>query len=187
VKYVKDERDQFILEFIDYLDESGIIYDKSAKTIRTSGEPSSQIFPSTRGNLIETKFDDFFYANLTKEINLAYKFGMSTSAIILSRKMIENLVIEIFRAKYKRSRHRNLNLYYDKKNRRFHDFSYLIDKLEISNKKNAFGLNKQAISKFLSPVKLFRKNANSNTHSIIEKPKQEDVIRLNTIYGRFTC
>ena len=101
VKYVKDERDQFILEFIDYLDESGIIYDKSAKTIRTGGKPSSQIFPSTRGNLIETKFDDFFYANLTKEINLAYKFGMFTSAIILSRKMIENLVIEIFRAKYK--------------------------------------------------------------------------------------
>ena len=30
VKYVKDEQDKFILEFIDYLNEIGIIYDKSA-------------------------------------------------------------------------------------------------------------------------------------------------------------
>jgi hypothetical protein len=95
VKYVKDEWDQFILEFIDYMNKSGIIYDKSAKTIRTHGEPSSQIFPSIRGDLIETKFDDFFYSNLTKEVNLAYKFGMFTSAVILSRKMIENLVMAI--------------------------------------------------------------------------------------------
>lgn len=182
VKYVKDEWDQFILEFIDYLNETGIIYDKSAKTIRTNVEPLVQIFPSIRGNLIEIKFDNFFYSNLAKEVNLAYKFGMFTSAIILSRKLIENLVIEIFRVKYKSSRSRNLNLFYDMQKRRFHDFSYLIDKLEIKNKKNDFGPNKQDVSKFLSVVKPFRKNANSNTHSIIEKPKQEDVARLDIQY-----
>ncbi|MFY9566630.1 MAG: hypothetical protein WAQ29_09795 [Nitrososphaeraceae archaeon] len=182
VKYVKDEQDKFILEFIDYLNEIGIIYDKSAKKMTTNAEPSSQIFPSIRSNLIETKFDDFFYSNLAKEVNLAYKFGMFTSAIILSRKMIENLVIEIFRAKYKGFKPRNLNLFYGKKKRRFHDFSYLIDKLEINNKKNDFGPNKHDISKFLSVVKPFRNNANSNTHSIIQKPKQDDVTDLDIQY-----
>ena len=182
VKYTKDEQDRFFLEFIDFLDDTGIIYDKSAKAIRINGEPPIQIFPSTRGNLIDTKFDNFFYNNLTKEVNLAYKFGMFTSAIILSRKMIENLVIEIFRAKYKSSRTRNLNLCYDKKKRKFQDFTYLINKLEIKNRKNSFGPNKPDISKFLSMVKPFRMNANSNTHSIIEKPKQEDVTNLGIQY-----
>jgi hypothetical protein len=182
VKYVKDEQDKFILKFIDYLNETGIIYDKSAKKMTTNAEPPFQIFPSRRGNLIETKFDDFFYSNLAKEVNLAYKFGMFTSAIILSRKMIENLIIEIFRTKYKGFKPRNLNLFYDKKKRRFHDFSYLIDKLEIKNKKNDFGPNKQDISKFLSVVKPFRKNADSNTHSIIQKPKQDDVTDLDIQY-----
>lgn len=182
VKYVKDVQDQFIADFIDYLNKSGIIYDKSGKTIRTNGHPPSQIFPVTTGDLIETKFDNFFYTNLTKEVNMAYKLGMFTSAVILSRKMIENLVIEIFRAKYKRRRPWNLSLFYDKKNKRFHDFSYLIDKLEIRNKKNAFGINNQEISKFLSLVKPFREKPNSNAHSIIEQPKQEDVTRLKIQY-----
>jgi hypothetical protein len=182
VKYAKDERDQFVLEFIEYLNKIGIIYDKSSKKIMNSRNPPSQIFPSTRGNLIEIKFDEYFYRNLAEEVNLAYRTGMFTSAIILSRKMIENLVIEILRAKYKRARPRNLNLFYDKKNRRFHDFSYLIDKLDIKNKRNDFGPNKQDISKFLSVVKPFRVNANSSTHSIIEYPKQDDVTRLDIQY-----
>jgi hypothetical protein len=182
VKNIENERDVFILRFIEYLNENGIQYDKSAKIIRTKGEPTVQIFPATRGDLIETKFDNVFYDNLAQEINLAYKLGMFTSALILSRKIIENLVIEVFRAKFPRSKTRNVNLFYDKKKRRFHDLSYLIDKLEIKNKKNAFGPDKQAISKFLSQVKPFRTSANSNAHSIIENPKHDDVAHSNIQY-----
>jgi hypothetical protein len=58
----------------------------------------------------------------------------------------------------------------------------LIDKLDIKNKRNDFGPNKQDISKFLSVVKPFRVNANSSTHSIIEYPKQDDVTRLDIQY-----
>lgn len=179
VKSIGDDQDLFILRFIDYLNESGILYDKSARIIRTKEEPTIQIFPTTRNILIKTKFDNIFYDNLAREINLAYKFGMFTTAIILSRKMVENLVIEIFRAKYKRSKPRSSNLFYDKKNGRFHDLSYLINKLEIKNKKNAFEPDKHIISNFLSLVKPFKKNANSNAHSIVENPKQEDVARLD--------
>jgi len=179
VKDMESERDLFILQFMEYLNENGILYDKSARIIRTKGEPTTQIFPATRDILIKTKFDNIFYDNLAREINLAYKFGMFTTAIILSRKLIENLVIEIFRANYKRSKPRSLNLFYDRKNGRFHDLSDLINNLEIKNKKDVFGPDKHVISKFLLLVKPFRKHANSNAHSIIENPKHNDVVNSN--------
>lgn len=74
---------------------------------------------------------------------------------------------------------RSLNLFYDKKNRGFHDLSYLIDKLEVKNKKDTFRPDKQAISRFLSLVKPFRGEANSNAHSVIETPKLDDVVNSN--------
>jgi hypothetical protein len=42
---------------------------------------------------------DFFYDQLKDEINKAYKFGLFTSVIILSRKLIEDLIIDVLRSK----------------------------------------------------------------------------------------
>jgi hypothetical protein len=70
-----------------------------------------------------------------------------TSVVILSRKMIENLIIEILRKKYPQKVKGNLDIYYNKNERRFHDFTMLVKNLEV--KKKDFGPDENTLSKFI--------------------------------------
>jgi hypothetical protein len=128
--------------------------------------------------LITTRFNNLFYDRLASEINFCYKCACFASVSVLARKMAENLVIEIVRSKYKNSKTKGLDLFWNKKKGRFHDFSYLIDILERLNGKNTFGPEKDTIKQIITLVKPFRTNSSSTAHSLISNPTEDQVVRM---------
>jgi len=175
-----NERGEFIKnwrpQLIGFLKDNGIEYDDISGTFSLSGGEPILISTTKRKlqKLLDIEFNDFFYDNLEREINSSYRFGLFTSTMILSRKLLENLVIEILRTKYPQSVPANLDIYYSIKGNRFHDFTVLLKNLE--DRKNDFTLDTQIVSEFISSIKPFRPTANSNAHSIIIASKEEDTL-----------
>ncbi|MFZ0510166.1 MAG: hypothetical protein WAM14_01055 [Candidatus Nitrosopolaris sp.] len=155
--------------------DAGIDYVSSTKEFKIKDDGHTVTFQLTTDNLIAEKFGEHFYNRLKNEINMGYKFGLYTSVVVLSRKLVENLLIDMLRKKYPPNEEGNLELYYDKKRKRFHDFAVLLDNLE--KLKSKFGIDELTISKFLSLAKPFRASANSNAHSIIEVSEKEIIIK----------
>lgn len=124
---------------------------------------------------INVDFNEFFYDKLKEEINFCLNHELFTSVFILSRKLIENLVIDVLRTKFPPS-DTTINLYFDTRNGRFLDFSILLKNLE--EKKEEFSIDKDSIERFLSLVKPFRPRANSNAHSIETLADRKDVERF---------
>jgi len=151
-------------DLLHYLDVCGIKYDSEKRQLVSSQEGLDIKKIIARADLIDIKFEDIFYRNLATEINTCHKMAAYTAAFILSRKLIENLVIDILRKKFPVSE-TNLEIYYRPKEGRFHDLAVLLKNLE--DRKEKFGIDESIIEEFFKLIKPFRSIANSNTHSII--------------------
>ncbi len=136
--------DENPFQLINLLKEAGIEYNSSTKEFKITGDDHTLVLPLRKENLIKLEFGDLFYDMLKKEINSGYKFGLYSGVAVLSRKLIENLLIDILRKKYPRSQKGNLELYYDKNRRRFHDFAILIENLE--KRKREFEIDEPTVS-----------------------------------------
>ena len=108
---------------------------------------------------------DSFYDQLMKEINETYNNHTYTATLILCRKLIENLLIDLLRKKYGDKSKEAVAIYFNIDEGRFHDFTYLLKNFE--DRKDDFKIDKELVEDFLLLVKPFRKGANSKTHSII--------------------
>ncbi len=121
---------------------------------------------------------DNFYQRLIKEINHTYQNETYTSTLILCRKLIENLLIDLLRKKFGSNTKEDVEIYYNTKDGRFHDFTYLVKNFE--ERKEEFLVDKELVEEFVRLVKPFRKGANSKTHSIIHfVGNKEDLIQFN--------
>jgi hypothetical protein len=160
---------------IHYLEVCGIKYDTEKKQLISSDEELNIKNIIARSDLIDIKFEDIFYRNLTKEINKCYKLGSYTASFILSRKLIENLVIGVLRKKFPPSPE-NLEIYYRAKEGRFHDLTILLKNLE--EKKFEFGIDAEIITEFFKLIKPFRPTANSNAHSILIWGDKDELDKL---------
>lgn len=163
-------------QLLSYLRENGIEYDEENKTFSLVGGEPIQILTSVRklSRYLEIEFDDYFYNNLRDEINSTYKFGTFTSTMFLSRKLLENLVIDVLRKKFPASVETNLGLYFSASQGRFHDFNILLKNLE--EKKAGFGVDKDIITEFISLIKPFRPRVNSSTHSIFIVGTEDELL-----------
>jgi hypothetical protein len=160
---------------IHYLDLCGIKYDPEKRQLISSNEDLDIKRIIANSDLIGIKFEDIFYRNLNQEINKCYKMGAYTSSFILSRKLIENLIIDILRKKFPQNKE-NLDIYYRPKDGRFHDLAILLKNLE--DKKGEFGIDEESINEFFRLIKPFRTTANSNAHSIIIWGEKENLNKL---------
>jgi hypothetical protein len=175
---VTDPNENIAKSLIGYLENNGIIYDIETASFHLDNHKKIKFYPNRRVDIITSQFNNLFFQELQKEINLTWKLGLFTSTLILSRKLIENLVIEILRKKYPMSSgSANLNLYYYEAKGRFHNFSVLLDNLE--DNRTDFGPDEKTISKFLTKVKHFKFNADAVAHSIIEFPEERDIYAFN--------
>lgn len=166
--FVREWRDRIIK----YLEKSSIKFDEENGIFRnTKNKPILMSAYPNKDDFISSKFDDVFYNDLKQEINKCCKLGLCTSGFILSRKIIENLVIDVLRLKFPANGMGNLELYYRTDGGRFHDFSVLVEKLE--EKKDEFGIDEPIITEFISLVKPFRPQSNSSAHSIITEAKEQ--------------
>ncbi len=124
--------------------------------------------------LVDMEFEDVFYNKLRDEINDAYKMGLFTSVMLLSRKLFENLLIEILRIKYPPNQSGNLEIYFIKNGQRFQNFTVLLKNIE--DKKSDFTVDEPLITEIISRIKPFRKDANSSAHSIIIVSDEKDIL-----------
>lgn len=133
-----------------------------------------------KAKLVKTiiKYDtnDYFKQGHIDEINRAYTNNCYTSVFILSRKVIENLIIEILTKKFPPTTRENKALYYDIAQKRFKDFSVILKNLfdkrhefDPKHVKTIEALYKQALK--------FKDEANDATHSwyhLVEKERDID-------------
>jgi hypothetical protein len=88
--------------------------------------------------------------------------------------LIENLIIELLRKKFPASS--DINLYFNITERRFHDFSVLLENLKIQ--KNSFIHDINEIDKIIQMSQPFRKGANNATHYPSENPDENGILKL---------
>lgn len=159
-------------DLIHFLKMCGVEYDLENKELVSVNDNLNMQNTIFNPNLLESKFDDIFYKKICLEINTCFKLGLYTSSCILSRKLIENLIIDILRLKFPQN-DTNLPIYYRVGEGRFHDLTILIKQLE--KKKYKFGIDIDHIEKFIELIKPFRPIANSNAHSIIILSEKSDI------------
>lgn len=139
-----------------------------SKTTKKTRTKTSKTTRTTDVKFLETDltYPNRFYKNLEEEINKAYENDMPTACMVLSRKMIENLMDNILEKMFpKRIEVRFLT----GQNARRHDF-YLLRKHLMENKGNKrLKPDQIQLLKKIDPLlEPFRKEANKNSHYIIE-------------------
>ena len=129
----------------------------------------------------ETK--DHFQKGHIDEVNRAYTKGCYTSAYILTRKIIENLILDILRSKFAATTINNKELYYDINRRRYKDFEIILKNLY--DKRHDFNVNSvKPIERLYQKAKNFKDGANDVTHSwyyLIESKKELDELELQLV------
>jgi hypothetical protein len=102
-----------------------------------------------------------FYAKLVDEINSAAEYKLPNAVYILTRKLLENLIIDILRSKYGESKKE----LYQNTPKRFLDFDDLIKNLR-NNKLDFAYISTSLDDKFFGNLNFFRVQGNTAVHSI---------------------
>jgi len=110
------------------------------------------------------------------EVNRAYTFQCYTSAFILSRKIIENLVFKILKKKCERS---EKNLYVVDHGGRIHDLKVLLENINnvICNRVDPD--EKSLLKRITSKAKMFKDEANDKTHSLYHMANKKELDEAN--------
>lgn len=112
-----------------------------------------------------------FYSPLENEINACYSAKLFNACLLLSRKIIENLIYNLLRVKFSK----NIQLRWNTNKNRPHDFAVLVDNLVQT--KHLFDQEGQTfIDKFANLCKPFRRCANSKAHNIMEYVERKEEI-----------
>lgn len=128
---------------------------------------------------VPTRFEPFldiknvpgtFYPDLIKNINRTYRMRVYDATLVLTRKLLENLLIDVLRSKYKTER---LEFYYDTDSRRFKPFYQLVTNLE-NNLDDFKHFSSELDEDFIDGLNSFRQTANRGAHSLeIDVPDDE--------------
>jgi hypothetical protein len=116
------------------------------------------------------------YSRLIDEINTCYEYEAHSSALVMLRKLIENLLVDILRMKYAPSGQHGF--YFDDARKQFLPLSKLVSNLEsIASEYSRFGLTKSHVG----IIKGLRKDGNRSAHSIIDlvDKKKMDSLKSN--------
>jgi len=108
------------------------------------------------------QYPEVFYRRLEDEINECYRQGLPNATLILSRKLVENLLYDILETKYPRQR----PMWWDIEKNRPQHFGQMLRTLEL--KKGEFVHEEKAlVQKFLELVKPFMREANLKAHRLM--------------------
>jgi len=134
--------------------------------------------------IIQFESADHFLNKHLAEINRAYTYKCYTCVFVLTRKVLENLIVEILKTKYPAQ----CDLYFDISKGRNHDFSVVLDNL--FRKRSEFGEDKKvAIERLHQKLKPFKNDANDKVHSlyhIVESANEIDDWNIGSIMALIT-
>ncbi|WP_440771248.1 hypothetical protein [Natronorubrum sp. DTA28] len=103
-----------------------------------------------------------YYSKLVDGINKSYRYGINDGTLVLTRKLFENLVIDILRAEYGGQ---GINLYYNTETGRFHGLGTLCGKLEEKSS-DLKHYSRQLDNGLVARVEQFKEHGNSQAHSV---------------------
>lgn len=132
--------------------------------------------------LIDYDTTDYFKKGHVSELNRAYTYGCYTAVFTLARKIVENLIIDILKAKYPESKKENKELYFDTAQGRLKDFSVILSNLK--GKKSDFGTENKGVERLCSLAGSLKDNANDKTHSwyhLVKNKTEIDGLQLQSI------
>jgi hypothetical protein len=143
------------------------------------------------------EFSDLFLDYIRKEINESYKNGQLLATIILSRKLLEALVIRIFEVVFPKMKNGiynedNHKLWYDRDKNRHQFFETLINNLKI--KSDDFHEDKELIEIACDSIDRVRIEANKCVHKDYKIPNEESlksikienaVVSIRKIYKKY--
>ena len=177
--YQGDEVKTWIDDLLQYLQFSGIKYDRKTSEFYTDNQTLRvELRAIDQAEFLPLKFSTEFYEKLRVEINKCYTYGLANGVLTLSRKLIENMVIHILRSKFPLSGGTaNLELYYHNSKGRFKNFSDLIDVL--NTKRGEFIPDEKLVDDIVKNISTFRETANATAHSITTYSSLDEVDALN--------
>jgi hypothetical protein len=118
-----------------------------------------------------------FYEPLITEINKSYTEDLCDSTLILTRKLLENLLIDILRSKFGPQNH--LELYYNKDKRQFQSFSTLIENFENKSDQLEHYYSSET-SDLIDKIGEFKANGDASAHSIETDLDKDDLEELSS-------
>ncbi|MEE6210390.1 DUF2321 domain-containing protein [Salarchaeum sp. III] len=120
--------------------------------------------------LDDADIDGHFYPGLIYEINLCYKVKADQAALVLNRKLIENLIADSLRAAFGMNA---LELFYDQEEGRIHSLSVLVDNMK--EKQSELQRYASIEEDFFKAIEEMKYHGDASAHSIEEHPTQENV------------
>lgn len=133
--------------------------------------------------IIDYDTKDHFIKGHIAEINRAYNARCYTSVFILTRKVIENLIIDILKKKFPEKTLANRELYFDTGRHRYKDFDVILK--NFNGKRNNFGTDNVAVSRLCSLASAFKNDANDKTHSwyhLVEDKSEVEKLSISAIF-----
>lgn len=135
-------------------------------------------------HFVRYESDNPFRRAHIEEANRAYTYKCFTSAFIVCRKIIENIVADILQAKFPPTKKENTELYYDTARGRTKDFKELLANLK--SKRTAFEMDKRLVEKILTDVEPFKEEADKKAHSwyhIVRTRAEIDKMDVQNIFN----
>lgn len=137
---------------------------QQAPATRSTKRTDTKSRPRPIIEVIKHETTNSFCKKHIQEANQAYTAGCYTAALILTRKIFENLCVELLLGQFPENSTANKDLYYDIARKRFKDFSIIEDNLY--KKRHDFPASVvKPIERLHDKLKPFMKIANDHTHS----------------------
>lgn len=118
-----------------------------------------------------TEVPDDFYRDLLDLINKCYTYGIYPAVNIFSRKLLENLLVDILRRKYSM---KNVALFFDTEHGKHHSFNVLLK--NFAARLGDFKIAMPSLDhEFINKVSKFRESGNSAAHTLEIDIKRKEV------------
>lgn len=163
-------------KIIELLRASGVNIDTSNKKL--SLPDIEEDFESP--DFLPYDFSDLFLDYIRKEINESYNNGQLLAVIVLSRKLLEALVVRVLEVLFPKTaggqyNKTNHELWYNLNRRRHHGFELLIKNLK---KSEDFHEDRDLVQQTCDAVELIRREANKCVHKDYQIPSEEYLKKL---------
>lgn len=168
-------------ELVNQIKQAGLVLDDLGQKI--SVQEIEQDFPGGNLDFLQYDFKDPFLDYLKKEINENYNDGHYVAVVILSRKLMECIVLRIYEIVFREKDEngiynaRHHGLWYDVSSGRTLNFDRLIDNLRDNSV--SFYDAKDLMEDTCVLMKSFKKEANKVTHRDYKIPTQDNVEKLD--------
>jgi hypothetical protein len=138
---------------------------RTEKPSKTLEKIRKDIKPKTKEVFIDfsNKYPEIFYVKLESEINEAYQYNLPNAVLILTRKVIENLIYNLMEEKFSN----DLVLRWDSRRKRALEFGRLM--INLSDRTSLFdGEQERLLKKLIPLIGRFRREANIKTHQVMD-------------------